>query len=46
MLTNVNINIPIDKGSLSLGTWQGVYLFEHRARGHFRKVLLRFLCVD
>ena len=43
MLTDVSLSIPIDEGKLSLGTWQGVYLFEHRARGHRRRVLLRGL---
>ena len=41
----VDLTIPIDEGSLSLGTWQGVYLFEHRARGHRRRILLRCLGV-
>jgi secondary thiamine-phosphate synthase enzyme len=43
MLTNTSLTIPIDSGRLSLGTWQGIYLFEHRARGHQRRVLLRCL---
>ena len=43
MLTDTSLGIPIDNGKLSLGTWQGVYLFEHRARGHQRRVLLRCL---
>jgi secondary thiamine-phosphate synthase enzyme len=46
MLTDTSLSIPIDNGKLSLGTWQGVYLFEHRARGHRRRVLLRCLSVD
>ena len=46
MLTNTNLNIPIDDGVLSLGTWQGVYLFEHRIRSHRRRVLIRGLDVD
>lgn len=46
MLTNTNLNIPIDDGVLSLGTWQGVYLFEHRTRSHHRRVLIRGLEVD
>ena len=46
MLTDTDLVIPIDEGQLSLGTWQGVYLFEHRARGHRRRVLLRCLGVD
>ena len=43
MLTDTSLSIPIDNGKLSLGTWQGVYLFEHRTRGYRRKVLLRCL---
>jgi secondary thiamine-phosphate synthase enzyme len=45
MLTNTSLTIPIDNGKLSLGTWQGVYLFEHRKRGHRRRVLVRGLQV-
>jgi secondary thiamine-phosphate synthase enzyme len=43
MLTSTSITIPIDSGNLSLGTWQGIYLFEHRNRAHIRKVLIRCL---
>jgi secondary thiamine-phosphate synthase enzyme len=43
MLTLTSLTIPVDEGRLSLGTWQGVYLFEHRRRGHRRRVLLRGL---
>ncbi len=46
MLTDTSLTIPIDDGHLNLGTWQGVYLFEHRARGHRRRVLLRCLSVE
>ena len=45
MLTDVSITVPIDRGDLSLGQWQGVYLFEHRTRPHRRKVLMRVLDV-
>jgi secondary thiamine-phosphate synthase enzyme len=45
MLTAASLAIPIDGGELSLGTWQGVYLFEHRAEAQRRKVLLRCLGV-
>jgi secondary thiamine-phosphate synthase enzyme len=45
MLTDASLSIPIDNGQLSLGTWQGVYLFEHRARSHRRRVLLRCLSI-
>ena len=44
ILTSTSLSIPIDEGKLSLGTWQGIYLFEHRARTHQRKVLVR--CLD
>ncbi len=43
MLTPVSLTIPIDNGQLNLGTWQGVYLFEHRSSPHRRQVLLRCL---
>lgn len=36
----VSLSIPISSGRLALGTWQGVYLFEHRARPHQRSVVL------
>jgi secondary thiamine-phosphate synthase enzyme len=44
MLTQTSLTIPIDSGKLSLGTWQGLYLFEHRSYGHQRQVILR--CFD
>ncbi|MEJ5225547.1 MAG: secondary thiamine-phosphate synthase enzyme YjbQ [Anaerolineales bacterium] len=46
MLTDVSLSIPVDDGRLSLGTWQGVFLFEHRARPHQRRVLVRVWSVD
>jgi secondary thiamine-phosphate synthase enzyme len=45
MLTSTSLSIPVDGGQLNLGTWQGVYLFEHRVRPHRRKVLVRCLSV-
>ncbi|WP_293681582.1 secondary thiamine-phosphate synthase enzyme YjbQ [uncultured Phenylobacterium sp.] len=39
-LTGVQLSIPLIDGRLALGTWQGVYLFEHRARPHRREVAL------
>ncbi len=39
-LTLPSVAIPIGEGQLMLGTWQGVYLFEHRARPHRRRVLV------
>lgn len=46
MLTLTSATIPIDDSRLNLGTWQGVYLFEHRTRPQHRRVLLRCLGVD
>jgi len=45
MLTPVSLTIPIDRGELSLGTWQGIYLFEHRTSAQRRFVLVRCLSV-
>jgi len=41
IVTGVSLMIPIDDGQLSLGTWQGLYLCEHRHASHRRTVLLR-----
>jgi secondary thiamine-phosphate synthase enzyme len=46
MLTDASLTIPVDDGNLSLGTWQGIYIFEHRSRPHRRKVLMRVLSVE
>lgn len=43
MLTNVQLSIPVMEGRLTLGTWQGVYVAEHRARGSRRQVALHLL---
>ena len=37
-LTSVNLNIPVREGRLTLGTWQGIYVWEHRNRPHHRRV--------
>lgn len=39
-LTQVSIGIPVIGGALALGTWQGIYLFEHRRAPHRREVVL------
>ena len=39
-LTNVNLSVPISGGSIVLGTWQGIYLWEHRTHPHSRRVHL------
>jgi secondary thiamine-phosphate synthase enzyme len=42
-LTLTQISVPVRHGSLALGTWQGLYLFEHRAAPHRRGVVLHLL---
>ena len=42
-LTAAQLSIPLIDGALALGTWQGVWLFEHRARPHRREVALHLL---
>src|SRR5882757_7968955 len=42
-LTGVQLSIPVVEGQLALGTWQGIYLFEHRKRPHEREVALHLL---
>lgn len=42
-LTTVNLSVPIDKGRLVLGTWQGIYLWEHRHRPHRRTVVVHVI---
>jgi secondary thiamine-phosphate synthase enzyme len=43
VLTGVQLSIPLIDGRLALGTWQGIYLFEHRRRPHRREVALHLL---
>jgi secondary thiamine-phosphate synthase enzyme len=43
MLTGVSLHVPVMDGELALGTWQGIYLVEHRAQPHRREVLLQFI---
>jgi secondary thiamine-phosphate synthase enzyme len=43
-LTQTQLSIPVEHGGLVLGTWQGLYLFEHRAMPHQRDVVLHLLC--
>ena len=42
-LTSVNLSIPVANGRLMLGTWQGIYLWEHRLASHSRAVALHFI---
>jgi secondary thiamine-phosphate synthase enzyme len=43
MLTASSLHIPILKGELALGTWQAIYLIEHRRRPHRREIVLQFI---
>jgi secondary thiamine-phosphate synthase enzyme len=40
LLTNTNLSIPIINSKLDLGTWQGIYLYEHRSHSHRRQVTI------
>ena len=42
-LTTVNLSIPIAQGRLALGTWQGIYVWEHRSAPHTRSVVVHLL---
>ncbi len=42
-LTQVQLSIPLIDGMLALGTWQGIYVFEHRRRPHQREIALHLL---
>jgi len=42
-LTLTQLSIPIEQGRMALGTWQGIYLFEHRSSPHRRSVVLHLL---
>lgn len=42
-LTAVNLGIPVTNGRLALGTWQGIYLWEHRHAPHSRRVVMHFV---
>ena len=42
-LTQVSLSVPLIGGKLALGTWQGLYLFEHRRRPHRRSVALHLM---
>jgi secondary thiamine-phosphate synthase enzyme len=42
-LTQTCLSIPVSEGQMALGTWQGIYLFEHRAASHRRNVVLHLM---
>jgi secondary thiamine-phosphate synthase enzyme len=39
-LTSTSLSVPIVDGRLALGTWQGIYLWEHRRRGSARRIVI------
>ena len=43
MLTATSLHIPVLRNELALGTWQAIYLIEHRARAHRREIVLQFV---
>jgi secondary thiamine-phosphate synthase enzyme len=43
MINGVSVQVPVTDGKLALGTWQGLYLAEHRTRPHRREVVLQFI---
>lgn len=43
ILTGVSLSIPVLNGAMALGTWQGIYLAEHRARPHRRQIVLHLI---
>jgi len=43
VLTGISLAIPVIDGRMALGTWQGIYLVEHRARSHRRELVVAFV---
>ena len=43
LLTGTSVTVPFADGRLLLGTWQGIYLFEHRTHGHQREIVVTLL---
>ena len=43
MLNGVSLHVPVVDGALALGTWQGIYLVEHRRKPHVREVVFQFI---
>jgi secondary thiamine-phosphate synthase enzyme len=43
LLTGISLHVPVIGGALALGTWQGIYVAEHRARAHRREVVMQFI---
>lgn len=45
-LTLAQLSVPVERGRMALGTWQGIYLFEHRAAPHRRRIKLHLIGGD
>ena len=45
-LTHTSLSVPLISGKLALGTWQGLYVFEHRSHPHQRRIVLQFIGED
>jgi secondary thiamine-phosphate synthase enzyme len=43
MLTGISLHVPVIDGRLALGTWQGIFLAEHRSSAHRREIVLQFI---
>ena len=43
MLNGVSLHVPVSGGKLGLGTWQGIYLVEHRRKAHSREIVFQFI---
>jgi secondary thiamine-phosphate synthase enzyme len=43
MLTGASLSVPVEGGRMALGTWQGLYLVEHRRAPHSREIVLQFI---
>jgi secondary thiamine-phosphate synthase enzyme len=43
VLSGTSVTVPVSDGRLLLGTWQGIYLWEHRTRGHVREIVVTVL---
>jgi secondary thiamine-phosphate synthase enzyme len=42
-LTQTQLSVPVERGTLALGTWQGIYVYEHRLRGYRREIALHVI---
>ncbi len=42
-LTQTSLSVPVVEGRMALGTWQGIYMVEHRASGHNREIILHLI---